>query len=67
MLLKLTEGLAAHPMGGAVRQNRARFFLKGDELRLQGVVFPVGNEGRILHIVGAGVCVEPVDQLLHSL
>ena len=67
MLFKFGQGFAAHPVGGTVRQHRACLLLKGDELRLQGVVFAVGDERRILHIVGAGVCVEPVYQLLHSL
>ena len=67
MLLELSEGLSAHPMGRTVRQHRARFLFEGNELRFQGVVFTVGNQRRILHVVGAGIRVEPIDQLLHSL
>ena len=67
MLFKFRQGLPAHPMGGNVGQDHTSFLFEGDELRLQGVIFPVGNERRVLHIVGAGVCVELVHQRLHSL
>ena len=66
VLLEFCQGLAAHAMGGAVRQDDARLLLQSDELRLQGVVLPVGDQRRVLHIVGTGVCVEPIYQLLHA-
>ncbi len=65
MLLEALQRLAAHPVGGGIRQHDAGFLFQLCQLIIKLIPLHVGDFRLVQHIVGIGGFVQPVYQCPH--